>query len=264
MQALKDKVSELLKQGAIDGFLGLRRTAAEPVPHLFTADRAAELDDLTIGRVRYQLAQVLRTIASRHPDEKIGIMCRACDERALIELFKNAQLEKDKVEVLGIPCTDELARACDCPNTVPSSLVFGESNRKLWDRSDIAEVEAMAVEERFGWWVEQLGKCIKCYGCRNACPVCFCKVCTLQDDPLVKKGEIPAELPAFQLTRAYHMVGRCIDCGLCQEACPMDIPVRTLYRKVREVVSELLDYRPGESEGKSPVTELGDGSFPIQ
>ena len=54
------------------------------------------------------------------------------------------------------------------------------------------------------------------------------------------------------------MVGRCIDCGLCEEACPSDIPVRTLYKKVGEIVSDVFDYRTGEDPAeKSPLNMLG-------
>jgi Fe-S oxidoreductase len=60
------------------------------------------------------------------------------------------------------------------------------------------------------------------------------------------------------------MAGRCIDCGLCEEACPVAIPLRTLYRKVREIVKEHFDFLPGEErDGTSPIQTLGDGSFEI-
>jgi Na+-translocating ferredoxin:NAD+ oxidoreductase RnfC subunit len=61
------------------------------------------------------------------------------------------------------------------------------------------------------------------------------------------------------------MAGRCVDCGLCEEACPMDIPLRTLYRRVREVVKELMDYLPGADRDKVPPLQiLGDGLFEIR
>jgi Fe-S oxidoreductase len=49
------------------------------------------------------------------------------------------------------------------------------------------------------------------------------------------------------------MVGRCIDCGLCEEACPADIPIRTLYKKVAEIVSKEFGYKTGFNvDEKSP------------
>jgi Na+-translocating ferredoxin:NAD+ oxidoreductase RnfC subunit len=54
------------------------------------------------------------------------------------------------------------------------------------------------------------------------------------------------------------MAGRCVDCGLCEEACPADIPLRLLYRKVNEIVTELFDYRTGVSSDQSPFQVLGE------
>ena len=54
------------------------------------------------------------------------------------------------------------------------------------------------------------------------------------------------------------MAGRCIDCGLCEEACPVDIPLRLLYRKVNQIVSDIFDYRPGSSPEQSPLSVLGE------
>ncbi len=232
---------------------------------MFTRDTIKELDHLTTGAVRYPLSKVLIQIAVQYPDKTFGILCRACDERALIELYKNTQLKADKVVTLGIACSDELVHACRCKNPIPSNLVGETVAAKPFDRLDVEQIISLPVDKRFNFWTEQLGKCIKCYGCRNICPVCFCQVCTLEDQGLVTRGDIPPEVPAFHLSRAYHMAGRCIDCGLCEEGCPVDIPLRTLYRRVREVVKELFDYLPGEEKDTvPPIQILGDGTFEIR
>ena len=70
---------------------------------------------------------------------------------------------------------------------------------------------------------------------------------------------MPPEVPIFHFIKAYHMADRCIDCGLCEEACPSKIPVRTLYKEVGKIVSDLFDYKTGEDpEGKSPLNLLGE------
>jgi formate dehydrogenase (coenzyme F420) beta subunit len=265
MDVLQKIVKEKLEAGKITGFLGMRSFGSEPFPFLFTRDTMAELDKLTIGTVRYPLSKIVMRIAAAYPEATLGIMCRACDERAIIELCKNTRLRSDKIITFGISCTDELVQACRCEDPQPSNPVTAAAAKKEFDRSDVQKIATMKLEQRFNFWTEQLGKCIKCYGCRNICPVCFCEVCTLEDQPLVKRGDIPPELPSFHLTRAYHMAGRCVDCGLCEEACPVDIPLRTLYRRVREVVKELMDYLPGAERDKVPPLQiLGDGMFEIR
>jgi formate hydrogenlyase subunit 6/NADH:ubiquinone oxidoreductase subunit I len=38
------------------------------------------------------------------------------------------------------------------------------------------------------------------------------------------------------------MVGYCVYCGLCEEACPADIPLKTIYKMVANVVNEQQGY----------------------
>jgi len=264
-EQLKAKVKELFEKAEVDAFLGLKEINSYPFPYLFTPKDQQELDALTIGDVRYPLSKIILKIHANYPDKKIAIMVRACDERALWELFKNSQLDPQKIIMLGVGCPEGLKKTCSCPNNTPSDLVAGEVKEIKFSLDDVKNIETMKEQERLNYWINQFGKCIKCYGCRNICPVCFCETCTLEDEGLVHKGDIPPEIPAFHLARAFHMMGRCIDCGLCEEACPVDIPLRTLYRKVREIGKELFDYLPGQDkETVSPLQLLGDGTFEIR
>ena len=120
------------------------------------------------------------------------------------------------------------------------------------------DVEEYDQPERLSRWMYEFQKCIKCYGCRNICPVCFCRECSLEHKELVGTGALPPEVPVFHLVRAVHMAGRCIDCGLCEDACPVDIPLRLLYRKVNEIVVNVFDYETGSSADQSPFSILGD------
>jgi len=119
-------------------------------------------------------------------------------------------------------------------------------------------MDELNLEERFSYWFKEFDRCIKCYGCRDICPMCFCKTCTLEESDLINTGDVPPENPMFHLTRAVHMAGRCIDCGLCNEACPVGIPLRTLYKKVADIIDQEFDYRTGFTEdAKSPLNILG-------
>ena len=263
MDELKNKVESLLNDGVIAGFLGMKQMTGHAFPFLFTS--SSDLGGLTVGEGRYPMSKITLRIALRHPERQLGVMVRGCDERALLELFRNRQLDPARIIPVGIACSAGQGLACRCPRPYPSQFVLGEARERAGDLSDIRAIEALTLEERFSFWSAQLGKCIKCYGCRNICPMCFCSSCTLQDAPLVAQGEIPAPVPSFHLARAFHMAGRCIDCGLCEEGCPVNIPLRTLYRKVIDVVRETFDYVPGEQRDTAPPLEaLGDGSFALR
>lgn len=259
MKEMLEKVKKLLDEGEIAGFIGLRQQHGHPVPYLFTKDNVGDLESLVVGDVRYPLNKVLLKLANRYAGEHFGVMVRGCDERGLNELFKWNQLHRDRVVPVGIACPPELAEACECHKPYPSEWVVGEKTAGITRSKRLEENKRLGQEERLHYWLGQFNKCIKCYGCRDVCPMCFCEVCSLEDRNFILTGKLPPENPTFHLSRAVHMVGRCIDCGLCEDACPLDIPVRTLYKKVGEIVSELFDYKTGEDlEGKSPLNILGE------
>ena len=260
-EKVKNRVKELLSSGKIKGFVGLCERNGHIAPHLF--DDESDLDNLVVGDLkgpgdsRYPLNKQLINIARAYPDDSFGILVRGCDERGINALATWNQLNPNKIEMVGIACPQELADACECLKPYPDDFVEGEKSEGVTSGS-VTQIDALGVGERFDQWYFEFSKCIKCYGCRDICPMCFCKECSLETDELIKKGEIPPEIPTFHLTRAVHMAGRCIDCGLCSEACPADIPLRTLYKKVADIINTQYDYRPGYSLGqKSPLNFLG-------
>ena len=150
-----------------------------------------------------------------------------------------------------------LPEACECLQPYPDEFVAG---KKIDGFSNVSveRIDGFDLADRFEHWTYEFSKCVKCYGCRDICPMCFCKECSLEDDELIHRGEIPPENPTFHLTRAVHMAGRCIDCGLCSEACPADIPLRTLYKKVADIIEDEFKYRTGYSaDEKSPLNLMG-------
>ncbi len=256
-----DLVKGLLEEGKIQGFLGLRETVAGICPHLFT--KAEELAELSLGDrkatadARYPLDQTLVFLNRKYPEATFGVLVRGCDERGLTELHKWKQLDRERVVPVGIACTAELAEACACAKPYPDALVAGDKVDGVAQSAEVAGYNELPLAERFKVWMEHFDRCVKCYGCRNVCPMCFCKECSLEETTLVAKGKLPTENPVFHLTRAVHMAGRCIDCGLCEEACPADIPLRALYKKVADIVAGMSGYRPGfDPDRKSPFSLL--------
>ncbi len=257
MSDLKSIVREKLN-GAADAFLCPVNEEGTVLPALITDADSPDLELLDAGGPRYPLGKILIELLREYPDGRFAVLVRGCDERALSELSKLEQIDLDRVIMVGVACSAEEAEACGCLKPYPSEITIGDKVEAVPGREVIDEVEALCDAERMQWWKEQFSRCIKCYGCRNICPMCFCKDCALEDPQLVEPGVIPPEFPSFHIIRALDMAGRCIDCGLCEEACPAHIPLRSLYRKMQDIMEEKLEYRAGEStEEKSPLSFLG-------
>ncbi len=261
IEDVKKKVQALLDSGEIKGFLGLKEDNGHVAPHLFSGENG--LDGLVLGDwkglgdARYSLNKQLIHLARAYPDETFGVLVRGCDERGLKTLYVWNQLSPDKVVPVGIACPRDLAEACECPKPFPDALIAGEKAEGVSPDS-VKALDELDLEKRFSYWFKEFDRCIKCYGCRDVCPMCFCKTCTLEESDLINTGDVPPENPMFHLTRAVHMAGRCIDCGLCNEACPVGIPLRTLYKKVADIIDQEFDYRTGFAEdAKSPLNILG-------
>ncbi len=257
MSDLKTIVKERLAGGA-DAFLCLKNEEGTVLPVLITDAGSPDIELVEVGDSRYPLGKILIELLREYPYKRFAVMVRGCDERALTELSKLEQVDLERLVMVGVACSAGEAAACGCPRPYPGDIALGDKVEAAPGREVIDEVEALPDAERMRWWKERFSRCIKCYGCRNICPMCFCRDCALEDPHLVEPGVIPPESPAFHIIKALDMAGRCIDCGLCEEACPAGIPLRSLYRKMRDIMEEKLEYRAGESaEEKSPLSFLG-------
>ena len=119
----------------------------------------------------------------------------------------------------------------------------------------VQELESWTSDERWAYFSQEFGRCIRCYACRQACPCCYCPECFVeQTQPSwFAKSHDLSDIMAFHIVRAYHVAGRCLDCGACARACPMNIDLRTLGRKMEKDVRELYGYEAGMDPGAAPV-----------
>jgi formate dehydrogenase subunit beta len=130
-----------------------------------------------------------------------------------------------------------------------------EAARELalkWQEKDFATLEEMSQDERFNYWFEQFSHCIKCYGCRDACPICYCQDCILEADRgFVAPGEVPPNM-LFPMVRITHVMDSCVNCGQCQDACTMELPIARLIFLLSKKIGAIFKYEPGTDVTKPP------------
>jgi len=241
------KIEQLLAEDGVIGVLGLREEDGGIVPHVFTDVAQAEQ---CVTEIKWPLAKTAWRIAGALPEgAALGLVCRGCDARALRELLKAGQLRPGAVRVIGLSCSAELAASCRCETPFPP----GESPPAGADAavSEFRPEPGEAVE-----WREHFARCIKCYGCRNSCPICVCPTCKLEDDGYVTLGSVPPDPLAFHLIRAMHLADRCVGCGACEESCPAGLPLLSLHLAMRKTLRESTGYVSGTPD-LSPLLTAG-------
>ncbi len=130
------------------------------------------------------------------------------------------------------------------------------------DTNEFAEVinfESKSAKERWEHFREELSKCIRCYACRNVCPLCYCKMCCVDQTMPVWFGKTNdlSDTMIYHIVRAFHVAGRCVDCGACSRACPMGINLRELVKKTEKIMKERYGYEAGVSlEAVPPLGEF--------
>jgi ferredoxin len=149
---------------------------------------------------------------------------------------------------------------CAYPNAVISDHFAGARLEARTDPdafSDLAALEARGPGERLAFWEKEMSRCIRCYACRNACPLCVCRehcVASSREPHWLTQADGVRDKLMFQVAHATHLAGRCTGCGECQRACPMGIPVLLLKRALSRAVGQLFGHAAGlDPEAKPPL-----------
>jgi hypothetical protein len=88
--------------------------------------------------------------------------------------------------------------------------------------ADINKIEAMASEEKWQFFEDLLSPCIRCYACRNACPLCYCPTCFVDESKpqWVGKSQDPIDV------RTFHFCGPTTAPAAAPTAVPANGPAR--------------------------------------
>ena len=116
---------------------------------------------------------------------------------------------------------------------------------KLGDKCRAGDFAALGEgKDRLKKIMEATSRCIKCYSCISACPICYCVDCTTKNPVYVRSGQVPPDF-MFHLIRFAHIADSCVNCGQCQELCPAEIP-NALFMHAQQVeLEKMFGHVPG-------------------
>lgn len=216
----------------------------------------------------------------------VGIPCRGIvDLRRLMRLkpglkeIRLLSIDGDELmaETAGatehLALNDVLSRKClQCrhPNPVIYDELMGEPVPVRTTANQpfpfVDKLQTCSLEERRAFWETEFDRCIRCYACRNACPLCVCQdgcIAETRTPKWLTQKDRLSEKFFFHMIHAFHLAGRCTGCGECERVCPMEIPVTLVKEKLNQIVKDLLAYEAGlDPEAKPPLltfdpSELG-------
>jgi len=264
--ALRKRAEDLLSEGKVSLIIGYGTNASGDVRPLvvWTPSVARNLiwnsaciHNLAAYLTREPVAAILRR------GEHVGVVVKGCDARAVVTLIQESQVTRDQVHVIGMVCdgvTDPdssgggLSIKCGgCEVCVPrfyDDLIGDPASVTPPPGNPLADVEEMLAkteDDRWAFWHEQMEKCIRCYACRQVCPMCYCRECiTEKSQPQwIDRAPLPRGNLAYHMIRAAHLAGRCSSCGECTRVCPVGIPVDMLNRFLTSRIKEAFGHECG-------------------
>lgn len=243
---LRARAKDLLESGAVKVVIGYG-----PNPVFVTkpedVDRLQWNGDSLSNLAVYLKRKEVRALG------KPAIVVKACDERALVVLEKESQIDRGQMHVIGMACEGMGQRKCEtCQTRVPkfADEVIGAATAVA-----PRPAEPEPLPQGMAYWAGEFERCIKCYACRSVCPLCYCERCQA-DKNRPQAISTSATLEgnfAWHIMRAFHLAGRCIGCDECARACPVGIDLGSLNRSVARAVKEEFGFTAGADPEAEPV-----------
>jgi len=275
--AIRAKAKELLTSGEVGCVIGYEvgpRNQTRPtfVYSVEEVDRLVWNPEVSNNLVSY--LPVKLKPKGKEPPGKVAVVVKPCDSRAVNVLLAENQFARDQVHVIGVTCEGVCdgggnlqVRCQTCSERTPfvydtligeppAAVHTGPTARADW-------LESLPPHERMEFWLSQFDRCIRCYACRQACPMCNCPECLYErdDSTFIGLGIGLNEKRTFHLGRAYHLAGRCVGCNECERACPMNIPIGLLNQKLAEEIEAAFGHRAGLAVVPSPIVTVLSGEY---
>lgn len=279
IEKIKNKAKELLKNKQIEVFLGYKLSSdgrSVSPAFIYSEEEADAL--IWDTRCAYNLSTYFKELS----DKKVGIVAKGCDIRSILVLLQENQIKRENVFIVAVECpgviqegTTLLAEKCgNCKVSTPEfydiliSAEAGKEKKPTGKEADeykaVSALESKSAEEKLKLWRQEFSACIRCYACRQVCPMCYCRTCVAEQTMPVwfsKASNFEGNF-SWHITRAMHLAGRCIDCGECERACPVGIPLRSINKKIEKDILELFKYQAGAKVEQKPLLSGFDKNDP--
>ena len=262
---LQEKAAELLTDKKVDVIIGFGRLETGDTGAVFVtspnqSDRLVWDDKCSENLTVYLTKKEIKKLG------KPGIVVKGCDAKTLAVLESEHQIDRDTMFVIGIACSGVQERGklqdkcltCDVHQPPHCDIVIGEAVPTETQARRYAKLDlltSMTSDQRLEYWKKEFARCVKCYACRQHCPLCYCEVCvadknrpTRIDTSATLKGNF-----AWNILRAFHLAGRCVCCSACSNVCPAGIDLDLLNLTLAKTAEDNFQFRSGMHRNAEPL-----------
>jgi formate dehydrogenase (coenzyme F420) beta subunit len=283
---LRQLCRRLLEEGSVQVVIGYGQADAEGPTHPVFVTKPDDVGQLVWNDRCHANLTTYLTRKEIKPLGKPAIVVKSCDERTLVVLEKESQINRSEIVVIGMACsgmacngaripprplgegqgvraelTTVLRKCLSCDAPVPrhaNHLIAGDAAAaptSVTRYADVEEFMKKTPEERMAFWREELSRCVKCYACRQACPLCYCTRCICEKNrpQCISTSPTLKGNFAFHIARAFHQAGRCVGCDECSRACPAGIDLRLLNLSLAKAAEDKFSYRSGVDPEAEPL-----------
>ena len=253
MSTLNQIVKELLQSGKVSSAIGYAEGTIPGKVQTIIAKTPEQAEKFIFNSFCVNNLVTYLTRGFKLTGEKpVAVVVKGCDARSIIALIQENQLTREQVYIIGVACNgvkdkdgNEAVKCRACQSHTPAvydTLVGEPVEEKPVNPAeafkDVEKLESMSVSERWEFWNKEFEKCIRCYACRQACPLCYCERCVVDKTTpqWIDSSAHPVGNLSWHITRAFHLAGRCTGCGECERACHQNIPLGLLNKKMSKEI----------------------------
>jgi ferredoxin len=253
MNSLITRAKELLENKTVQVIIGYEAGPTGVARPAFITD-ASRVDALIYDE---RCVQNLAVYLTKHEVKHLGKMAIVATlpvMRSIMMLISEQQIVAESIVILGISENGTLLDIADI-QVMQGYIAKSDLSNPVKNKEVLAQLNKLTSEEKFDYWQKELSKCIKCYACRQACPMCYCTRCSVEVN---QPQWIPVQSNThgnmeWHILRAMHLAGRCISCGECGRACPVGIPCHLLTMQLVDQVHKYFNVYAGTSDKMSSV-----------